>query len=229
MCNRYSSTKNEARLTLRFASLQLPLSPRFNIAPTHRVPVVTMDDDGQAVAKVMRWGFSGYNGHPVTNAQSETARFKSMFRNAWAQRRCIIPADGFYEWKTEHRRKQPFRFVLEEEKLFWFAGLWAEETKIGKGNAHAAVDNETEHAFVILTREANADVLPIHDRMPLILREDEIETWLSPQTSREWIAEGIYPGTLRNYRVGAFVSTPGLETRECITPLPAAPVQGEFW
>ena len=150
--------------------------------------------------------------------QSETAREKAFFKKAWEHRRCLIPADGFYEWKQEGTRKQPYRFVLTSEQPFWFAGLWQPAKE-----QHSGVGNE----FVMLTRAANADVTPLHNRMPLILRPDELEQWLLASPD-DWIPDGIAGGSLRAYPVSTLVSRPGLETPDCILPFKAEAVQPEL-
>lgn len=223
MCNRYSSTKNDAKLQLRRTAIVLAnLMVRYNIAPQNRAPVVIAQGE-QLVSREMTWGLRGFEGRLVTNGKSETARHKPLFRNAWAQRRCVIPADGFYEWKTEGRAKLPYRFIRKDEALFWFAGLWDEDSAPGSDGAPA------HQRFVILTREANSDVQRLHDRMPLILTTDEVEAWLSPETSREWVPTGVGEGSLRSYRVSSVVSTPGFETPECIQPLKGVLEQAELW
>lgn len=222
MCNRYSSTKNDAKLQLRRTAIALAnLMVRYNIAPQNRVPVVALQGE-RLVSREMTWGMQGFENRLVTNGKSETARHKPLFRNAWAQRRCVIPADGFYEWKTEGRAKLPYRFVRQDDALFWFAGLWEEHPVPGD-------DAPIKERFVILTRAANNDVQRLHDRMPLILTSGEIEAWLSPETSREWVPNGIGEGTLRSYRVSSAVSTPGYETPECIEPLKGVLEQTELW
>jgi putative SOS response-associated peptidase YedK len=229
MCNRYSSTRNEARLQLRKAALAIAnLFTRYNVAPQTLAPVVTLEGD-QLTSREMRWGLRGFHGQLVTNAKSETARQKPLFRNAWAQHRCVIPADGYYEWKTEGRAKLPYRFVLEDESPFWFAGLWKAESPSLKQSQFIGDGASGEERYVILTREANADVRRVHTRMPIILSPDEIEQWLSAETRREWIPNGVPEGALRSYRVGSAVSTPGLETPDCIAPLVGVPEQPELW
>lgn len=215
MCNRYSSTKNEARLKFRNAAIAIEnLFTRYNVAPNTPAPVVALNGES-LVSREMGWGVRGYDGRLLTNAKSESARNKPMWRNAWAQRRCVIPADGYYEWKTEGKQKLPYRMVLKDEALFWFAGLWSDEQEEGR--------------YVICTREPTADLSRIHNRMPLILAPDEIEPWLAPETSREWIPTGVPDGSLRSYRVGGAVGTPGFETPDCIKPLEGALEQVELW
>ena len=229
MCNRYSSTRNEAQLQLRKAAIAIAnLFTRYNVAP-HTLAPVAMFEGNQLTSREMRWGLRGFHGQLVTNAKSETARQKPLFRNPGAQRRCVIPADGYYEWKTEGRAKLPYRFVLKDESPFWFAGLWNEESASSKQSNFVGDRASAEERYVILTREANADVRRVHTRMPIILAPDEIEPWLSADTPRAWTPNGVPEGALRSYRVGSAVSTPGLETPECIAPLVGAPEQTELW
>jgi len=190
MCNRYSSTKNEAHLQLRRAAITVAnLFTRYNVVPNTPAPVVALNGES-LLSREMGWGVRGYDGRLLTNAKSESARNKPMWRNSWAQRRCVIPADGYYEWKTEGRQKLPYRMVLKDESLFWFAGLWSEESE---------TEASAEGRYVILTREPTADLSRIHNRMPLILAQDKIEPWLAPETSREWVPQGVPEGSLRSY------------------------------
>jgi putative SOS response-associated peptidase YedK len=222
MCNRYSSTKNEAHLQLRRAAIAIAnLFTRYNVAPNTPAPVVALNGDS-LVSREMGWGVRGYDGRLLTNAKSETARNKPMWRNSWAQHRCVIPADGYYEWKTEGRQKLPYRMVLKDDSLFWFAGLWSDELP-------TRPDAPGEGRYVILTRDPTPDLSRIHNRMPLILNQDEIEPWLAPETSHEWIPNGVPEGSLHSYRVGVAVGTPGLETPDCIKPLVGALEQVELW
>lgn len=215
-------------MQLKRAAIALgDLFVRYNVAPTGVGPVVLLAGE-QLVERSMAWGVRGYDGRLLTNAKSESTRQKPLWRNAWAQRRCVIPADGYYEWKTEGRRKLPYRIVLKDESLFWFAGLFEDEISAKPGPVPATPHGPAE-AYVILTREPTADVRSIHNRMPLILRAEEIEAWLAPETSREWVPHGLPEGSLRSYRVGSAVGTPGLETPECIVPLSGALEQGELW
>jgi putative SOS response-associated peptidase YedK len=127
MCNRYSSTKNEAHLQLRRAAIAIAnLFTRYNVAPNTPAPIVTLNGES-LVSREMGWGVRGFDGRLLMNAKSESARTKPMWRNSWAQRRCVIPADGYYDWKTEGRQNLPYRIMLKDESLFWFAGLWSDE------------------------------------------------------------------------------------------------------
>ena len=118
--------------------------------------------------------------------------------------------------------KLPYRIVLKDDALFWFAGLWADDVSSQAGGS-------AEARYVICTREPNADVAGIHNRMPLILPRDQIDRWLAPDTSREWVPEGLPEGSLRTYRVGDAVGKPGFETPDCIKPLEGALEQGTLF
>lgn len=227
MCNRYSQTKRERDLVTRLGTLELTLEPRYNIAPTN-VVTIAIASHGELRGEPMAWRFSRTDGGIVTNCKTETAAAKPFFRHSWAHRRCLIPADGFYEWKEEGRRKQPYRFTLKSGEPFWFAGLWQPSKTQEEKQTASKSGLPTKGEFVILTREANADVSPLHTRMPLILEPAEIDEWLAP-SSLEWIPRGLPEGTLRSYAVASLVSTPGLETAECIVPFVPGEAQGELF
>jgi putative SOS response-associated peptidase YedK len=198
MCNRYSSTKNEVSLTLRKAVHQFLLAMRPNIAPTQKAPVVLMEND----APVMRdyvWGWRSANG-PVMNARAETAAFK-MFKDALRSRHCLVPADGFYEWKTMSDGKQPYRFARKDDALFWFAGLWQEEQ------------------FTILTAPASGCVADLHDRMPVILKENDLEWWLFDSGNcdgKEIISRAASPEELHCYPVTRAMNNSRYTLPDCV-------------
>ncbi len=198
MCNRYSSTKNEARLKLRLGELILLLTPRYNIAPTQKAPVVLIESNAP-VARDYVWGWSSQHG-PVTNARAETAAFK-MFKDALSSRHCLVPADGFYEWKTMSDGKQPYRFARRDNALFWFAGLWQNEQ------------------FSILTAPSSGCVADLHDRMPIILNDNDLDWWLldsSDSTGKEIISRAASPEQLECYPVTRAMSNARHVLPDCI-------------
>src|SRR6185295_17988739 len=150
---------------------------RFNIAPTQQAPVVRTAKDGTREVALLRWGLVPFwakdlkVGTQMINARGETVAEKPAFRHALQQRRCIVPATGFFEWRGEPGRKQAFAITVPERPLFGFAGLW--ERWKPKDGAGEAVDT-----FTIVTTDANASVAPIHDRMPVILPEAAYDEWL---------------------------------------------------
>jgi putative SOS response-associated peptidase YedK len=158
VCGRYSAT-NPARLRaafprFRFGGASADAPPRYNIAPTQ--PVLAVRNDGADAVEEMIWG------PKLINARAETLAVRPAFRDALRSRRCVLFADGFYEW----RAKRPVRFTLADERPFAFAGLWEPQA------AGAAT-------CTIVTCEANELVRPVHDRMPVILADDAVERWLA--------------------------------------------------
>ena len=154
------------------------LTLRFNIAPTQRVPVVRATEAGDRELMEMRWGLVPFwskdpgKNPPLINARSETAATKPTFRAAFKQRRCLVPADGYFEWLRSGKKKIPQYIRMDDERLFAFAGLWERWGKVEEGNV--------VHSFAILTTAANELTSPIHERMPVILDEANYEVWLDP-------------------------------------------------
>ena len=176
MCGRYTLTSSAGDIGDRFGA-RLPglASGRYNVAPTEVIAIVAADRPGERRAHAVRWGIEPPwgRGGPLINARSETAASRHPFAGLFNKRgsRCLIPADGFYEWmRAEDRRepRRPFRFTLTDGKPFAFAGLW---------------DGE---AATILTTEANQLVAHLHDRMPVILDDQRAErAWLEDDLSAE--------------------------------------------
>jgi putative SOS response-associated peptidase YedK len=163
---------------------------RYNIAPTQTVVAIVLGEDGQAVARPLRWGLippwakDANIAYKMINARSETADEKPAYRRliATATRRALLPADGFYEWLRPEDRKQqriPFRFTRADGELFAIAGLW---TPAYLACASPDEDGEEIETVTILTTTANGVVARLHDRMPVILPDRESElAWLSPE------------------------------------------------
>jgi putative SOS response-associated peptidase YedK len=180
MCGRYRLSRRKQLLEEQFTTDPWAddWEPRYNIAPTQPVPVIRQDPK-QPVRRLslVRWGLippwakdtSGAAG--MINARSETAATKPAFRDALRLRRCLIPADGFYEWQRTGKAKQPFCFEVQDGQLFAFAGLW-DRWRDPSGN--------TLETCSILTTTPNDLTAPIHDRMPVILDPDGYDLWLDP-------------------------------------------------
>jgi len=161
--------------------------PTFNAAPTQRLPIVFVGE-GARVAEPIRWGLSptwrrpdGKAAPTLFNARSETVAEKATFRRLLRGYRCLVPANGFYEWSTEAGKRVPHRFTVDDGDLFAFAGLWDP----GK-------DGERDPAFTILTTRPNDLVAPFHDRMPVILRPDLEAFWLDPEVDEPALLEPVY-------------------------------------
>lgn len=158
------------------------LGARYNVAPTQPIAVIVEREHGRAI-EMHRWGLvpSWANslavGARMINARAETIGTSSAFRNSFLRRRCIIPADGFYEWRHDGRRKQPFLIHTPNDALLAFAGLWApwRDPATGEWLLSAAV----------VTTAANATVSQLHDRMPVILGPDEWRLWIDPDVRDE--------------------------------------------
>jgi putative SOS response-associated peptidase YedK len=185
MCGRYSLTDPDpVRLRARFGiveSSEIAEKPRFNIAPTDPVLAVRRrSEDGARIAGRLRWGlvpgrWAERGGRPLINARAESLATQPAFAESFRERRCLIPADGFYEWLSDERGKRPVWLSRPEGELFAFAGLWAELAPRGGGDAL--------HSCAIVTTTPNDVVRPIHDRMPVILERELEAAWLDPATS----------------------------------------------
>ncbi len=217
MCGRYTLATPVGRLAEEFGfdSSSTEFRTSYNVAPTRHVPVV-LAEGGKMRLEMLRWGLvpswadDPGIGARMINARSETAPEKPSFRRAFRDRRCLIPADGFYEWKRENGGKQPYYFRMQGGRPFAFAGLWESWTKDGEIRSCA-----------ILTTAANEVVAGIHDRMPVILPSRHYEAWLDPEAERDELTDLLvpYPGDdLETYPVSRFVNSPGNDDPRCIEP-----------
>ncbi len=180
MCGRFALISAEEILKRLFALDEvIPLEPRYNIAPTQEIPAVRYvpEIEKNDLSRV-RWGLIPFwakdpsIGARMINARGENLFEKPAFRSAVRRKRCLIPASGFYEWRKQNGKKQPYFVRLKEEECFAFAGLWDRwESEEG-----AIIDSCT-----IITMEANEKIKPFHDRMPLILPQEDYEKWLDPK------------------------------------------------
>ncbi len=186
MCGRFTLRVPAGVAAGYFSIFEVPpFVPRFNIAPTQPAPVVRLAPGQTAVAESprelvwLRWGLiPGWAGDPaignrMINARAETAAEKPAYREAFRRRRCLVAADGFYEWPGggKGKRKQPYFIHFIDDRPFAFAGLW----ESWEGPDHSCVESCT-----ILTTGPNDLMRPIHDRMPVILDRDASEQWLDP-------------------------------------------------
>jgi len=221
MCGRYSiTTPVEALVRLfRFGGPPPNLPPRYNVAPTQQVPIVRRAPaDGERELAQVRWGLIPFwakdakIGYSLINARAEGVDTKPSFRAAFKSRRCLIPADGFYEWQKKGGGKQPWRITLKDGEPFAFAGLWERWDK--------APDGVPVESCTIVTTSANQLVRPLHDRMPVILAPDDYAAWLGEDEVRE-VTELLrpYPSeAIRAYPVRTVVNSPKNDGPECIEP-----------
>jgi len=185
MCGRFTLRTPTNVLVQQFLFDTAPeLSPRYNIAPTQEVAAVRLDEDRQRELAMLHWGLipswadDAKIGNRMINARAESVADKPAYRAAFKRRRCLIPADGFYEWKAAEKkgeRKQPFLFHMDDHRPFAFAGLW--ETWKDKEDA----DAQPIQSCTIITTNANDLAANVHDRMPVILDSEDYEMWLDPE------------------------------------------------
>jgi putative SOS response-associated peptidase YedK len=189
MCGRFVGYRDLEALKAHFPidRVEAILSPNYNVAPTQMIPVIVRQDD-ENVLRAFRWGLVPFwakdpsIGNKMINARSETVDSKPSFRNAFKKRRCLIPADGFYEWKGKAGQKQPMFITLPGEKQFGFAGLW--EVWDDKGKA-----DEPLYTCTIITTDASPSIQDIHNRMPVILEPEAFEKWIDEETPNEALKE----------------------------------------
>jgi putative SOS response-associated peptidase YedK len=199
--------------------LQDRIRKRFNIAPTQEAPVVRIDREGAREVAMLRWGLVPFwakdlkVGTSMINARSEGIEAKPAFREAIKSRRCVVPATGFFEWQGERPgRKQPFAITVPGLPVFGFAGLWE--------RWRAEKDTEPVETFTIVTADANPAVARVHDRMPVILPMDAIDTWLTGPADAARQLLGPYAGEIALRPVGTFVSNVNNEGPECLADAP---------
>ena len=182
MCGRSSLTKTEKELEERFRATFYtedlerynPL-PNYNVAPTQMHPVITQEEP--RIIHLYRWGLIPFwakdmkIGAKMINARIETLEEKPAFRNALQKRRCIVPFDGYYEWKKTPEGKIPYRIKLKSTEIFTIAGLY---------ESWKSPERKTIHSFTLITRDADPAIAQIHDRMPMILHPEHEKLWLDP-------------------------------------------------
>lgn len=179
MCGRFALNENPAILRDHFQlSNHFEFQPSWNISPSFNICSITADDEGGRQLHKMRWGLipswakDATIGSMLNNARGETVAEKPSFRSAFKYRRCIIPASGFYEWKTANRIKYPWYINLKSGEPLAFAGLW---------ETWQSNEGEPVESCCIITTTSNSLMEPIHERMPVILNHGQWDDWLSPQ------------------------------------------------
>ena len=227
MCGRFTQRMTWRELHERMGLLGTPLNlrPRFNVAPSQDVAAVRANDDGHTLA-MMRWGLipawarDPAIGHRLINARSETASEKPSFRSAYRRRHCLIPADGFYEWKREGKTRQPWLFGLSDAAPFAFAGLWERWTVPAgtalTGSLAERSPGDTVETFTILTTAANETVAPVHGRMPVILPPEACGPWLAGED----VPLIPYPAdAMTAHPVSTHVNRPANDDPRCVEPI----------
>ncbi|MEJ2761058.1 MAG: SOS response-associated peptidase [Gammaproteobacteria bacterium] len=210
MCGRYAFWSDRNQVLKHFGLENAPLfSHSYNIAPTHAIPVVRLHQ-GERELINCHWGLVPHWArdtkiHPI-NARAESLGEKRFFRDSFRRRRCLIPANGFYEWRGAEGRKQPYFFRLKDAELFAFAGLWD----------HWDSPEESFDSCTIITTGANKIMKPIHGRMPVILDPGDYDPWLE-EGPEELLRP--YAGEMIGYPVSFDVNSPANDEKELIEPV----------
>jgi len=219
MCGRYAVTTVPEAMRALFGYLEQPnFPPRYNIAPTQPVPIVRVAEGKRQLALV-RWGLiPSWVKDPRTftlliNARGESVNEKPAFKNAMKRRRCLFPADGFYEWKRTGERKQPYFVRLKSGQPMAFAGLW--ESWMGP-------NGEEQESAAIVTTTASRSIAHIHDRMPVIVPPEAFDFWLDPHVDGETAAAVIQPApdaAIEAYEVSSAVNRTANDVPALLAPL----------
>lgn len=247
MCGRYLITSPEDELAdlLHVSAQEVAAArpdPRWNAAPTQDLPVARTRSTGERTVEAMRWGLvPGWSKDPASarapiNARAETAATKPSFRTAMKRRRAVVPADGFYEWrKMDEGPKQPWLFRRADGRPLLLGGLWEHwQPKVGAETADGDDANPYARTFAILTTAADATVAPVHDRMPVVLEEDELDRWLDPDLDDPAeledllrLGDGTLPERLEGVRISRHVNNVRNDDPTCAEPVDTGGLFGD--
>jgi putative SOS response-associated peptidase YedK len=226
MCGRFALSLPAKNLADLFSLDEVPeLTPRYNIAPTQPVCAILIDRvKEKRIAKMLSWGLipswskDPTNGPRLINARSETVDEKPAFRGAFKNKRCLLPADGYFEWRQIEGKREPFFFRLKSGEPCTFAGLWEH------WEGHSG---EVFESCTILTTQANEVAQKVHDRMPVILPRRHYDLWLDPIVTEKDILKPFlvpYPSDeIEFYPISSLVNNPKNDMPECIAPLKETP------
>ncbi len=223
MCGRISQTKDVKKLAKRFhiPDGKIPnLKSCYNVAPSQEALVIVQEKEGESMMEQFQWGLvpswakDPAIGNRMINARAETITEKPSYRGPFKKQRCLIPVDGFYEWKKEVKSKIPYYIRLKSGEPFVIAGLWS---------CWVSPDGKELRTFTIITTQPNDLMRPIHDRMPVILMEDAEKSWLDlGKTEAKDLLPLLIPcpsDRFEAYAVSTLVNSPANDTPECITPV----------
>ena len=222
MCGRFTRKENFKNLA---ALLGLPippiLTPRYNIAPSQLIACIrSLPESSERECLELQWGLvpswakDSNIGNKMINARAETVAEKPSFRKAFKQQRCMVLADGFYEWKREENTKQPYYIRMKDHRPFCFAGIW-EQWRPGT--------NDSVETCAMLTIGPNSIMKPIHHRMPVILNPQDYDTWLDPRMQNFQhltpLLQSYPPEEMEAFPVSTLVNNPIHDHEDCIQPL----------
>jgi putative SOS response-associated peptidase YedK len=218
MCGRFGASYRDLKAVWNLHG-DFSFQKRYNIAPSQEVPVIIRNDDGRNEAKVMKWGLvpswapDASMGQRMINARSETLLEKPSFKQAVDNRRCLVPANGFYEWRHDGKRKVPMWIQFKTREPFAFPGLW-----------DCWIDRDTGtnlYTFTIITTRANALLRPIHDRMPVMYDREMGRQWLEQPFGNDemmlsLVLQPVQSERLEAYEVSTLVNSPENDSPECV-------------
>lgn len=218
MCGRFALKTPPARLAARFGLDEyVDFGPRYNIPPGTDIPVIRTSPDGKRVLHLLRWGLVPHwardpgIGARLNNARGESVAEKPAFRDAFKRRRCLVPADGFYEWKTIGKIKQPYYVSLKSGEPMALAGLW---------ESWRAPDGGLLRTVCIVTTASNPLMTPIHDRMPVIVEPRDWTAWLTAPADEVAGFMAPYPGAeMQTWPVDRRVSQARDDDEKLIEPV----------
>lgn len=206
MCGRYTNHMTWEEMVALYdihnTDFRPNLKPRYNIAPTQMVPVIR-DDGGKRCLSIMRWGWEKpWAKQTIINATAEKVPTSRVFKKAFNERRCLVPADGFYEWKTEGGVKQPYRVVVDDGAPFAMPGIW--EMWLADKDGKDFAEGDALETFTIVTTSPNQIVRRLHNRMPVILPPELWHGWLDCSADEDVLRP--YGGHTRFYQVSRDVN-----------------------
>lgn len=218
MCGRYALKTPASELVARFGLDESEDFPaRYNISPGTDIPVIRQSPEGKRVLHQLRWGLVPHwakdraIGARLNNARGETVADKPSFRDAFKRRRCLVPADGFYEWKTEGRSKHPYYFSMRAGEAFALGAIW---------ESWRAPDGDIIRTCCLITTGANEIMVPVHDRMPVIVASEQYEAWLSaPPAEAFELVKPFRAEAMQAWPVSKRVSRSAEEGADLIEPL----------
>lgn len=219
MCGRFTLTDEIIQLQEQFQfEFDGEYTPRYNIAPGQTILAVGSNGKRRK-GNMLKWGLIPYwakeekIGYKMINARAESIDEKPSFKHAFRKRRCLILADGFYEWKKTEKEKQPYRFIMKNKKTFAFAGLWETWRK----------GDKPVHSCTIITTTPNEVTMDVHDRMPVILPVETHDLWLDPTYEDiQHLKSLLVPfpaGEMEKYPVSTLVNSSRVESAEFISPI----------
>jgi len=221
MCGRYRLSRRKQLIEEYFETEnEVDWEPRYNIAPSQPVGIIRQDPSTPvrrfSLARwglIPSWAIDASIGSKTINARAETVAIKPAFRDAFVSRRCLLPADGFFEWRRSRKEKQPFHFGMQDDSMFAFAGLWDR----WRDPTGSAIESCT-----ILTTIPNSLLADIHDRMPVILRQENYDLWLDPGFKEvKSLAELLAPfdaAKMRSFPVSSRINAVANDDPDCVAP-----------